>query len=43
MSTIASLCSIRITMNTTDRFYEAIAYLNENLPNLILAGDEEAV
>ena len=38
LSTIASLCSIRNTMNTTDEFYEAeMAYLNENLPNLIPA------
>lgn len=30
LSTIASLCSIRNTMNTTDEFYEAeMAYLNE--------------
>ena len=38
LSTIASLCSIRNTMNTTDEFYEAeMTYLNENLPNLIPA------
>ena len=38
LSTIASLCSIRNTMNTTDEFYEAeMSYLNENLPNLIPA------
>lgn len=38
LSTIASLCSIRNTMNTTDEFYETeMAYLNENLPNLIPA------
>lgn len=36
LSTIASLVSVRNTMDTTDAFYEAeMAYLNENLPKLI--------
>ena len=38
LSTIASLVSVRNTMDTTDAFYEAeMAYLNENLPKLIPA------
>ena len=36
--TAASLCNIRNTMDTTDEYYDAeMAYINENMPNLIPA------
>ncbi|MBP3704853.1 MAG: M3 family oligoendopeptidase, partial [Clostridia bacterium] len=38
LGTVASLCSIRNTMDTTDEFYDAeMAYVNENFPKLIPA------